>query len=138
MLKNFTFLLVGKFLPTKEKIRDAYLIKEHALKAAQLKPDDATTQYLLGRWCYTVANTDFVTRTAASLFFATPPSSTFEEALQYLLKANELNPNAIRTKISIGDTYAAIKDPTKAKEWYKKATETPVNGKAEKGIFLLS
>ena len=40
---------VGDFVPTKEKIGNAYKIKEHALKALELKADDATTLHLLGR-----------------------------------------------------------------------------------------
>jgi len=126
---------VGNFLPTKEKIKDAYLIKEHALKAAELNPNDATTQFVLGKWCYSVANVDFVTRTAASLLFATPPTSTFNEALGYLLKSEELNPNNIRNRLLIGDTYMAMKDQTKAKEWYQKASETPIFGDVEK-VYL--
>jgi tetratricopeptide (TPR) repeat protein len=105
------------------------------MKSAELNPLDATTQYILGKWCFNIAAIDFVTRTAASLFFATPPTSSYEEALGYFMKSEELNPNNIRNRLMIGDTYTAMGQTDKAKEWYKKASETPTTGETEKALL---
>jgi hypothetical protein len=40
---------LGDLLSTKEKIENAFKIKENAVKALELKPDDATTCHMLGR-----------------------------------------------------------------------------------------
>jgi len=114
---------LGDYVSTKEKIGNAYKIKELALKANELKPNDPTTIHMLGRWCFGVANISWMERTAASALFATPPTSSFEEALKYFLEAAELQPNFIRNAVFIGDCYTNLKQTDKAKEWYKKASE---------------
>jgi len=116
---------VGDLIGTKEKLQNAYKIKEHAVKAATLKPDDSTTQHLLGRWCFSVANIGFIERKLASALFATPPESSFQEALGYFLKCQELcdavNQTNLRNLVFLGDTYVAMKDKAKAKPWYERA-----------------
>jgi len=130
--KWFAILIgtLGEFIPTKEKIGNSFQIKEHALKALELKPDDGSVMHMLGKWCYAVANIGWLERTAASALFATPPSATFEEALEWFLKSQEAIPS-VRNAILIGDTYVALKQAPKAKEWYKKASELPYKGAAE-------
>lgn len=57
------------------------------MKAPQTDP---TVQHILGRWCFSVASVGFIERKLASVIFATPPESSFEEALPYFLKHEEL------------------------------------------------
>jgi len=78
-----TISALGEFSSTKEKIGNSFLIKEHALKARELKPGDPTTLHLLGRWCYSVAGIGWVERKLASTLFAAPPTSSYEEALEF-------------------------------------------------------
>jgi len=47
-----------------------------------------------------VANMSWFQRKAASAVFATPPTSTFDEALTYLEKTKELDPNMIRNNVT--------------------------------------
>jgi len=122
---------VGEFVSQKEKIGNAYVIKEHALKALEKRPDDASLNHILGRWCYSIANISWLERTAASALFATPPTSSFEEALGFLQKADALLPNFLRNAIAIGDTYVGLKQKDKAREWYQKAAEMPYKGEKE-------
>jgi len=116
----------GELLGTKEKLQNAYKIKEYATKAATLKPDDSTTQHLLGRWAFSVANIGWMERQVASAVFATPPTATFQEALGYFLKCQELldaqSGNNLRNLVFLGDTYEKLKDNKKAKEWYQRAS----------------
>lgn len=70
---------MGDFVDTKTKIQSSYAIGEHARKAAELNPQDATVQHLLGRWCFSIANISFIERNIASVLFAAPPTSTNEE-----------------------------------------------------------
>jgi len=43
-------------LGTKEKIQQSFRIKEEADKALEKLPDDASTHFLLGKWCLGVCN----------------------------------------------------------------------------------
>jgi len=130
--KWFAIILgtIGAYVSAKEKIGNSFLIKEHALKALEFKPDDNSVMHLLGKWCYNVANISWLERTAASALFATPPTATFQEALDWFVKAHESMPT-IRNAIMIGETYVALKQQPKAKEWYRKAAEMPFKGAAE-------
>ncbi|XP_038665054.1 regulator of microtubule dynamics protein 1 isoform X4 [Scyliorhinus canicula] len=58
-------------------------------KAIELNPKDATSIHLMGLWCFTFAELPWVQQKIAAMFFATPPRSTYEEALQYFNKAEE-------------------------------------------------
>jgi len=122
---------VGNFQETKVKIGNSYKIKEHALTAAKLNPKDSNTQHVLGKWCYTIADIDFITRTAASALFSTPPTSSFEEALSFFLKAEELGGN-IRNKVALGDTCMKLKKKEDAKEWYQKAIDATAVSEVDK------
>jgi len=86
-------LLIGarvNFQPLREKIKDAKLFKNEFDKAFDLNPNDALLHYVLGRYVYEVANMSWYERKAVSLIFGTPPSGSFEEALEYCLKAEQL------------------------------------------------
>ena len=86
-----TLSALGDFVSTKEKIQNSFLIKEHSLKALEYKPKDPTTLHMLGRWCYAVANVGWIERKLAATLFASPPESSFAEAIGYFQKAHELH-----------------------------------------------
>lgn len=62
----------GDFIPTKEKIANAFTIKDCFVKALEQNPSDPTLYHCLGQWCYTVASVSWLEKKAASLLFATP------------------------------------------------------------------
>lgn len=72
---------IGMQLGTSEKISRGYKYKEHIVKAIELNPSDAVCRYLHGRWCFEVAQIDWLTRRAAAALFGAPPTATIEEAL---------------------------------------------------------
>ncbi len=122
-------------------------IKRHASRACELNPEDSGTLHLLGRWCYSLASVTWIERKTASALFSTPPSSSYEEALQYFLKASEvrsladlvpfrrrpppfqLDDTFAKNHIFVGDCYVALKKLGQAKSWYKKALDVPLNPK---------
>eukprot|EP01114_Cavostelium_apophysatum_P022284 TRINITY_DN800_c0_g1_i1.p1 TRINITY_DN800_c0_g1~~TRINITY_DN800_c0_g1_i1.p1 ORF type:complete len:234 (+),score=59.09 TRINITY_DN800_c0_g1_i1:113-814(+) len=124
--------LAGDFISTKEKIGNAFVIKEHAMKANELKPNDSTTLHLLGRWCFDVSKIGWMERKLAATLFASPPESSYDEALKYFLAAQEAEPNFIRNAVCIGDTYTLLKNVDKANEWYLKATKIPTENEFDK------
>lgn len=84
---------VGDYEGIKAKIANAYIIKEHFEKAIELNPKDATSIHLMGIWCYTFAEMPWYQRRIAKMLFAAPPSSTYEEALGYFHRAEQVDPN---------------------------------------------
>jgi len=125
---------VAELLATKEKIENAFKIKEHALKALEIRPEDATTTHLLGRWCYNVASIGWFERKIAATLFATPPESSYDEALKFFLKAGEIEKNFARNDLFTGDTYLALGKKDKAKECYQKAANAPAVSESDKAI----
>eukprot|EP01111_Echinosteliopsis_oligospora_P012520 TRINITY_DN428_c0_g1_i2.p1 TRINITY_DN428_c0_g1~~TRINITY_DN428_c0_g1_i2.p1 ORF type:complete len:137 (-),score=40.17 TRINITY_DN428_c0_g1_i2:103-513(-) len=124
---------IGDYVSTKEKIGSAASIKEHAVRSLELKPNDPSTLHLLGRWCYAISSIGWVERKLASAIFGTPPTSSYEEALEYFLKADGVTPT-IRNSIYIGESYTQLKQTAKAKEWYSKAASLPVSGPVEQKL----
>eukprot|EP01111_Echinosteliopsis_oligospora_P012519 TRINITY_DN428_c0_g1_i1.p1 TRINITY_DN428_c0_g1~~TRINITY_DN428_c0_g1_i1.p1 ORF type:complete len:226 (-),score=73.83 TRINITY_DN428_c0_g1_i1:103-759(-) len=119
---------IGDYVSTKEKIGSAASIKEHAVRSLELKPNDPSTLHLLGRWCYAISSIGWVERKLASA-----PTSSYEEALEYFLKADGVTPT-IRNSIYIGESYTQLKQTAKAKEWYSKAASLPVSGPVEQKL----
>jgi tetratricopeptide (TPR) repeat protein len=117
---------MGEFIPTKEKIANAYKIRDFFLKGLAVKPDDATLQHCMGSWSFSVLQIGFLERQIASLIFGTPPSSTFEETERYLMKSYELDPKQTHNCLMLGDAYYWNRDWPSAKKFYLfAATECP-------------
>ena len=66
-------------------------MKEHFDRAAELDPSDRTVG-TFGRWSFTIASIGWWSRQAAAAIFATPPESSFEEALGFFEKAEAIRP----------------------------------------------
>lgn len=136
-----TLSALSGHLSSKEKIQSSYLIKEHFDNAVSINPNDPITHYGLGRWCFAVASVSWIEKKLAQTLFAKPPHSTYEEALQHFLKAEELsekkNEPLLRNRFYIADTYLQIGDKVNAKMWFDKTvmlnpvTETDKQLKSE-------
>lgn len=109
-------------LPTKEKVANAYLIREHADRVLELHPEDTTTTHLIGRWCFNVASVGWMERKVAQVVFATPPESSYDEALEYFLKADALNPTLRNTQF-IAQCHELLKQKDEARAAYQKCAE---------------
>ena len=116
---------MGDFLSTKEKIANAYTIRDLFKKAIELNPKDATSQFCMAKWCWSILQIGWMERQAASLLFGTPPSSTYEECEQYLNAAWELYKEGIHTALLLGDLFYQQKKYAEAKKWYETAQNCP-------------
>ncbi len=127
---------LGEFSDTKSKIENSYCIKEHALRAQELMPEDATVAHILGRWCFGVAGISFIERGIASALFASPPVSTYEEALVHFQRHEELlkdkGGGMVRNKIFIGDSLLKLDRKTEAAEWFLKASKCEVKTESDR------
>ncbi|XP_064611239.1 regulator of microtubule dynamics protein 1-like [Liolophura sinensis] len=115
---------VGEFQSTKQSIVNSYLIRDHFKKAIELNPSDATSIHSLGNWCYVVADLPWYQRKIASVVFATPPTSSFEEALGYFLQAEKVDPNFYSINhLLIGKCHLKLNNPDLAREFLSKARD---------------
>jgi tetratricopeptide (TPR) repeat protein len=114
----------SKFEGYKKQIESAYEIRDEFQKSADLNGKDATSWFLLGEWCYSVADMGWMQRKAASALFGKPPEATWDEALKHFLHAEEVNPGFyVGNMVSLGKTYLKMKNKPEAKVWLTKATE---------------
>lgn len=117
---------VGDYEGIKVKLGNSYIIRDHLLRAIELNPKDATSMHILGYWCFAFAELPWYQRKVASVIFAKPPESTYEEALEYFLKAEAVDPNFYsKNLLMLGKTYLRMNDKEKAKLWLTKAQEYP-------------
>ena len=69
----------------------------------------------------------WVTRNVAAAVFASPPTSTYEEALKYFMMAEDSDPGFYKNnQMMIGKCYLRLKDKTSAKVWLEKALALPL------------
>ncbi|XP_077023250.1 regulator of microtubule dynamics protein 1 isoform X1 [Tamandua tetradactyla] len=126
---------VGDYEGIKAKIANAYIIKEHFEKAIELNPKDATSIHLMGIWCYTFAEMPWYQRRIAKMLFATPPSSTYEEALGYFHRAEQVDPNFYsKNLLLLGKTYLKLRNKKLAAFWLMKAKDYPAHTEEDKQI----
>ncbi|NXU58244.1 RMD1 protein, partial [Turnix velox] len=126
---------VGDFEGIKTKIGNAIVIKEHFQRAIELNPKDATTIHLIGIWCYSFAEMPWYQRKIASTLFATPPTSTFQEALHYFHMAEEADPNFYsKNLLFLGKTYLKLNNKKMALLWLSKAKEYPAHTEEDKQV----
>ncbi|XP_002759091.1 regulator of microtubule dynamics protein 1 isoform X1 [Callithrix jacchus] len=126
---------VGDYEGIKVKIANAYIIKEHFEKAIDLNPKDATSIHLMGIWCYTFAEMPWYQRRIAEMLFASPPSSTYEEALVYFHRAEQVDPNFYSKNLFLlGKTYLKLHNKKLAALWLTKARDYPAHTEEDKQI----
>lgn len=107
---------------TKARISQSYNVKHHMEKACQLNPTDGTSRYLLGYWYYSIASIPWYQRKIASVVFATPPSGTYEDALEEFLHAEKLEPNFYsKNLLMIGKCYQILGKKEEAKQYLTRA-----------------
>ena len=106
----------------KEKIQNAFTVKEHADKAHELMPEDATVLHFLGRFAFTIAGISWMERKLAASFIASPPEATYDEALAFFVQAEERR-QFPTNRVWIAKTYLKLSDKAKAKEWFTKVVE---------------
>jgi tetratricopeptide (TPR) repeat protein len=128
--KNFSALkwaavLTGALtdhLGMKEKIQEGYTFKSLLDKALAMEPNEYSLLHMRGRFSYSVANLSWFERKAASAFFATPPTATFDDAIKDFLEVEKLKPNEwIENLLYLAKSYIGKNDKDKARQYLKAA-----------------
>uniref|UniRef100_H2Z5U2 Regulator of microtubule dynamics protein 1 n=1 Tax=Ciona savignyi TaxID=51511 RepID=H2Z5U2_CIOSA len=121
------------FVGTKEKIECGYELKDHIDLALGLQPDDPTLHFMLGRWCWGVYMLTWIERKLAATLFATPPTSTVDDALASFHKAEELDPGFYKSnQLYLAKCYYEKSDYSSAKRWLTSAVELPQKNKEDR------
>jgi tetratricopeptide (TPR) repeat protein len=117
-----------KYEGTQRKIEMGYKYKEHIDKAISLSPEEKTLHHLRGRFCYEVAGVSWLEKKAAAALFGSPPESSYEEALESLMKAEERSSEDWKTNaLYIAKCHLKLTDVPTAVEWLHKAYNMPTN-----------
>lgn len=117
----------------KERVTQLENVKLHMRKAVELNPDDATSWFILGQFYYGLADLPWYQRKIVSTIFATPPTGTYEEALECFEKAESTKPNFYSMNhLMLGKTYQALKRTDKAKEFLTLAANVTVLNEDDK------
>ncbi|CAL8311940.1 unnamed protein product [Merluccius merluccius] len=113
---------LSEYKGTKFKLAQSLIIRKHLERATELNPNDPTTIYILGFWCFSFAELSWSLRKLATVIFGTPPTSSYEEALEFFLKAEAVKPGFYsKNLLMLGKTYLAMKDNENACLWLTKA-----------------
>lgn len=119
---------VSEVLGLKKKIVNAYVIRDHARRALELRPDHAGPRLVLGKWCLEVASISKISRLAAKALFGAPPEATLEEAHAHLIKSIELDyadsPLYATNLLTMAQCCGAMKKMDDAQKWYDKCANS--------------
>jgi tetratricopeptide (TPR) repeat protein len=133
----------SEFEGIKKKIEKGFEIRDHFLSAIECDAKDATSMHLLGQWCYSVVSVPWYQRQVASVFFATPPQSTYQEALSYFEAAEKADPGFYMVNwLWIGKCHLALGKREEAEPWlertvsYETTLEEELEAKKEAAEFL--
>jgi tetratricopeptide (TPR) repeat protein len=117
----------------KERVTQLEMVKKHMQRAIELNPEDPTSRYILGEFAYGLADLPWYQRKIVSTIFATPPTGSYDEALENFLKAESLEADFYSmNKLMIGKCYYQLKNNEKAKEFLTKAAAVPVQNEDDR------
>ncbi len=112
---------------SKQKIANAKIIRLECEEAIKYDTKLAGAFHILGRWHRTIANFNFIEKTAINtLYGGVPEGGTFEAAIENFSKAILLEPNEILHKFELAQTYVDRNnkgDEIMANVWFKKVVE---------------
>ncbi|CAK8682439.1 unnamed protein product [Clavelina lepadiformis] len=128
---------VGDYEGVKVKISNAYVIRDHLQRATELNPNDATTLHCLGMWCFAFADMPRWQHMIAGMIFGTPPTSNYDEAAEYFMQAERVDPNFYSVNLlMLGKCYKKMKDVKRAMLFLDRTMHYPVvNSEDEKAIL---
>ena len=109
---------------TKVKIAHLLDVKHLWERAVELHPSDASSLHFLGRWEHGITEIDWFSRNAANLIFGSLPPASYESALAYFMRAEEINPGFWkRNLVFIAQCEIKLGNAQKAKETLLRARQ---------------
>ncbi|VDN98833.1 unnamed protein product [Rodentolepis nana] len=108
-----------------ERIKLGYEIRDYFEKGLKANPQSYIANHCMGSWCYEVSSLSKIARAFASTFFSSPPSSSFEEALEYFKAAQSADSSNMLNMCRLAQCYDKLGKISEAKEWALKAISLP-------------
>lgn len=119
---------VALSLGTRDRIKYAGVVREHALTALQLNPDHPGALHVMGVWNAEVMRLSGFSRMIAKNFLGGRvfEEATWQDAVRYMERAVAVDPERLTHRLDLGKIYADVGDKAKARA----AFEHVVNGTA--------
>lgn len=114
------------FVGGKEKIKLAHQIRDNALKAVKLNPNDFLPYIILGIYYRELANLSWLERTFANTFFGNVPEGSFADSEKVLKKALAIDDAVIMIHYQIAKTYRYMEKTDLELQYLKKVKELPI------------
>lgn len=125
---------IGELEGTKQKIKNSYEVKEHALKAIELDPENDSNYHVMGRWHFTLSELSWVEKKVAEMIYSKLPEASFAEAAEFFSQAHTINPTDLRHILWLGKTYEELDNDEQAQEIWKKALTIEAVTESDKTI----
>jgi hypothetical protein len=83
----------------------------------------------------TISDLSWLERKAAAVLFGSPPESSYDEALKFLLKCDELDPGSWKkNSMLIAQVYYKQRNWAASKEWTEKALAAPIQTEEDQTV----
>ncbi len=112
---------IGELEGTKQKIKNSYQVKEHALKAIELDPENDSNYHVMGRWHYALSELSWIEKKVAEMIYSELPEASFAEAADFFKQAHKINPTDLRHILWLGKSYEELGEDNQAENVWKKA-----------------
>ena len=119
----------------RKQIEQSKNIEQLSLKVIELLPDDEFCYNIMGQWHYKLASLGKASRRIASFLFSEPPKGSFEQAVYFLEKSLEINPDYIGTYYWLGKTHLKLGNKEKAYDLFNKGILLDRPFKREEKLF---
>ena len=120
----------------KTKVELSKEVKEYALKAIELDPENDIAYHVLGRWNREVASLSGLIKALAKVIYGGLPDASKERARELFQQAVALDPNYINHHLELGITYESLEEWEKAKESYETVLRLPAEMPRDKNYKM--
>ncbi|KAI1711773.1 regulator of microtubule dynamics protein 1 [Ditylenchus destructor] len=126
---------LDEFLSMKARIENGHTFKGYLDKAIALQPKDFSLLHMRGRFSYSVAGLSWIERNFASTFFETPPTATYQDAVNDLLEVNRIKPDWIDNLFYLAKSYMRQGDKANAAKYLKSASNVQPSDDADREVL---
>ena len=117
----------------RKRLELSSVVRSEAAESVKLNPRFALGWHVLGRWHYEIANLNTVLRVVAEAVYGKMPPASNEEAIRYLQKAVELEPNNALFHAELGRALLTAGRKADAKRELEKSIRLPRRSRDDAG-----
>ena len=106
-----------KYDDTRVKLTKGLEFEKQVKLSLEIDPYNSTALHLIGRYSFEVAGIKWWEAKIAATIFGCVPQSSYEEALQYFLRADELNSEWVENTLFIAKCLIVLGRGEEARSW---------------------